>query len=279
MIAAPGARYDGHSGSRLRAEVIVAKKARRLAGFAFGFRHGRCSNGDHYYSGFSATIKRGARISRDGRVSFNSGFQRNAYYITARGKKVIGREALRFSLRFTGDHLAGQLKDVFVARGLRCDSGTVPLRAYRDGTPGAPLRTRRIITGRYRTAGLSQFVFTPQDWVQTLGFRWTLYCPTRDFHEKASFVAIPIHGRQFAVQGKGHGRLRNGDSYYVFYRVFGRFFSNPAPTAPTTQVQYGVTVDWHWQETLRSPSGRKLGECQSGYPTYTAYAPLAKTGR
>jgi hypothetical protein len=274
--ARAGAQYDGWSGEgNWRATVVVARHSQALAGFGIGFRHGRCSNGDVFESGSERTLKRAAPIDSQGRASYSSGFAPGAYIFTRRGKRVVGRERLQFTVRFAGDRVDGVLNDTFRSPRLSCSSGPVALTAFRDGTPGAPLRDRFVETGRYE--GITDLansyepfalkVFLPQALMTDFHIAWNGRCSNGyTFHSTTTLTDLRIHGSRFATSAQiDLPPNRAGVYERDRYRLNGRFTSDG----------YVFRVNGTWRFTaLVYRAGRLLSSCGTNAVHFDGTGPL-----
>ena len=237
--ALPGQRYDGTSGTGNRVFLRATVGGDRLSTYRFVVRT-RCSDGRRGFGALDQDGEGPARVAADGTFSYATA-RRSAYRLR-NGERVPGRSTFEVQGRFgpRGYSVNGTLRSRFRSRRLSCGSGSVPFRAYLDGSPKVPFSSQRVATGAYSAppGNLKHFrlrVFLPARQV-SVSFRWKQSCRSGwAFRGRESFPSISLTSRRVAVEdshgvsagrrGRGteRARLKLRFSKEENYVVYGEF--------------------------------------------------------
>jgi len=269
-----GTQYAGRDSFHWYDVITVSKGGLSLSAFDLGFQHGSCGNHQPYYSEFGSSVKHGAVIDSAGKVSYTSGFDSHATFITTRGKVIKGREEIAFTIQFTAGRLVGTLRDTFRSATLRCSSGPVSFTGYPFGTPQAPLHDATTGTGRYtgvtneNASPVSLQVFLPLRWVHNFRIAWRAYCRNgSSFRGTSTFSLVFIAHSRFALRSGGLVPADRQGLYERYHlHLTGKFFIN--------SPDYYLEGTWDWSDVVYR-RGRRLAACTTGPVTFSATGPRA----
>jgi len=265
------------------ASLRVSKDAKRIVQLVFDITRGRCSGGRQYRANVDLRLTDGAGIGVDGHATY-AHVIRDSRFITATGRRIRGPERIALSSVFTGDSASGTVDVSFRTHRVRCSTGTIGFRAYREGSAGAPLHDYKFATGSYhghlqdssgRKQALSLELFLPWGLIELMRFRWELDCLTRTFNEQSTFETVPIREgefQDFRVGGHGVIKLRHGIRAHWSYKLTGQGLG-VAESSFWRGWRYLLGGSWGY-DVQYTRAGQLLADCNQN-ATYIATGPPA----